>query len=115
VLKFAADENVGGRIVRQLLRRNPAIDIVRVQDIMAGAHDRIVLDWAAAEGRVLVTHDAKTMGPFAYERVAAGLPMPGVYIIRSGARLGRLIEDLLVIAECASDGEMEGQVRFLPL
>ena len=33
MLRFAADENFNGDIVRGLLRRNPNVDIVRVQDV----------------------------------------------------------------------------------
>ena len=33
MLRLAADENFNGNIVRGLLRRNPKLDIVRVQDV----------------------------------------------------------------------------------
>ena len=33
MLRLAADENFNGDIVRGLLRRNPKLDIVRVQDV----------------------------------------------------------------------------------
>jgi hypothetical protein len=40
MLRFAADENFNGDIVRGLLRRNPKLDIVRVQDVgLSGADD----------------------------------------------------------------------------
>jgi hypothetical protein len=115
VLRFAADEHVDGDAVREIVRRNPTIDIVRIQDIMPGAHDRRVLEWAAEQGRVLITYDKRTMAVFDYEHVAAGLPMPGVYIVRQRVRPGRLIEELLTIADCTADGELEGQVCYLPL
>lgn len=53
MLRLAADENFNGDIVRGLLRRNPRVDIVRVQDVgLSGANDPTVLEWAAAENRV---------------------------------------------------------------
>ncbi|MDQ4039747.1 MAG: DUF5615 family PIN-like protein, partial [Actinomycetota bacterium] len=72
MLPLAADENLNNDIVRGVLRRNPKIDIVRLQDAgLRGADDPAVLEWAAAEGRVLLTHDVATMTRYAYERVQA--------------------------------------------
>ena len=80
MLRLAADENFNNNIVRGLLRRNPALDIVRIQDVgLSGAEDPQVLDWAAQEGRILLTHDVTTMTQYAYERIQAGLPMLGIF------------------------------------
>ena len=116
MLRFAADENFNGDIVRGLLRRNPNLDIVRVQDLgLSGADDASVLDWAADQRRIVVTHDISTLAKHAFDRVAAGKPMPGVFEVRSAAPIGQAIEDLILLAECSIEGEWEGQVRFLPL
>jgi hypothetical protein len=78
MLRLAADENFNGDIVRGLLRRNPKLDIVRIQDAgLSGADDRSVLQWAADLGRIVVTHDISTMAKHAFDRSAAGQPMPG--------------------------------------
>jgi len=116
MIRLAADEDFNGDIVRGLLRRNPEIDIVRVQDVgLSGADDATVLAWAADAGRVLLTHDVATMTGKAYARVEAGLPMPGVFEISQKVSIGAAIEDVLILAECSLDGEWEGQVRYLPL
>jgi predicted nuclease of predicted toxin-antitoxin system len=58
MLRLAADENFNADIVRGLLRRLPDLDIVRVQDAgLSGADDTAVLEWAAREGRIVLTHD----------------------------------------------------------
>ena len=50
MLRFAADENFNGNIVRGLLRRLPILDIIRVQDTaLFRATDPRVLAWAAQE------------------------------------------------------------------
>lgn len=83
MLRLAADENFNNNIVRGLLRRRPDLDIVRIQDVgLSGASDPAVLEWAAREGRVLLTHDVSTLTRYADERVQAGKPMPGVFEIR---------------------------------
>lgn len=116
MLRLAADENFNADIVRGLIRRNPKLDIVRVQDVgLSGADDPSVLHWAADQGRVIITHDISTLAKHAFARVAAGQPMPGVFEVRSVAPVGQTIEDLILLAECSFDGEWEGQVRYLPL
>ena len=77
MLRLAADENFNNDIIRGLLRRKPELDIVRIQDVgLSGAEDPTVLEWAAREGRVLLTHDVTTMTRYTYERVRARQPMP---------------------------------------
>ena len=116
MLRFIADENFNGAIVRGLLRRRPALDLVRIQDIdMSGVNDPDLLAWAAREQRVILTHDVTTLRQFAEDRIRAGLPMPGVFEVGEHLFIREAIEDLLLIAECSQEGEWEGQIRFLPL
>ena len=62
MLRFAVDEDFDNRILRGLLRLLPTLDIVRVQDAgLLGKPDPAILEWAATENRVLLTHDATTM------------------------------------------------------
>jgi hypothetical protein len=111
-----ADENFNRDIVRGLVRRKPDLDIVRVQDVgLAGADDPTVLEWAAVQGRVVITHDVSTLTKHAYDRVGAGRAMPGVFEVGSSASVASAIDDLLLLAECSHEGEWEGQVRYLPL
>ena len=116
MLRLAADENFAHTIVRGLLRRRPNLDIVRVQDVgLSAADDRSVLEWAAREGRVLLTHDVSTLTQHAYDRVRAGEPLPGVFEVNPDLPIRRAIEEILLLAECSFDGEWEGQVRYLPI
>ena len=114
--RFLADENFNNDILRGVRRRNPTVDIARVQDVgLSGADDPAVLEWAAAHGRVLLTHDVATMTRYAFDRTTAGLPMPGVFAVGRSVPLGVAIDEILLVAECSDDGEWEGQVRYLPL
>jgi Domain of unknown function (DUF5615) len=116
MLLLAADENFNGNIVRGLLRRQPALDIVRLQDVgLLGADDPRVLEWAAQEGRVLLTHDVSTMTRYEYDRVQEGHPMPGVFEISRDLPIGRAIDEILLLAKCSLEGKWEGPVRYLPL
>jgi hypothetical protein len=116
VLRLAADENLNNDIIRGLLRREPDLDIVRVQDVgLSGADDPTILEWAAQEERVLLTHDVSTLMRYAYERVETGRSMPGIFEVSCSVRVGLAIEDILLLAACSLEGEGEGQVRYLPL
>lgn len=92
------------------------MDIIRVQDAgLSGADDPTILAWAAGEGRVLLTHDVGTMTRYAYDRVAAGGPMPGVFEVSPTVPVGVAIDEILILAACSLPNEWEGQVRYLPL
>ncbi|MDG2991671.1 DUF5615 family PIN-like protein [Candidatus Synechococcus calcipolaris G9] len=115
MLKLLVDENFDNTICRGLFRRNPMLDMVRVQDVgLSGMDDSAILDWAAQEGRVLLTHDVATITRYAYDRVRQGQPMPGVIEIATDSPVGQVIEDLLVLVECSQEGELEGQIQYLP-
>ena len=116
VIRFVADENLNDAITRGLRRRQSTIDIVRVQDTgLSGADDPTILQWAAEQGRVLLTHDVSTMTKHAYERLQNDQRMPGIFEVPRSCPIAQAIDDLLLLAECSTDGEWEGQVRYLPL
>lgn len=116
MLRFLADENFNNQIVRGILRRSSDIDLLRVQDMgLSGADDTTVLAWSAQAGRIVLTHDVSTMTTFAYQRIQAGLSMPGLFEVSRRVSVGLAIEEIILIAECSLEGEWEGQVRFLPL
>jgi hypothetical protein len=73
------------------------------------------LAWAAQAERIVLTHDVATMITFAYERIQAGLSMPGLFEVSRRVAVGLAIEEIILLAECSLAGEWEGQVRFLPL
>jgi hypothetical protein len=48
MIRLAADENLNHDILRGLLRRDPQIDFITVQEAgLSGAEDSAVLSWAA--------------------------------------------------------------------
>jgi hypothetical protein len=116
MLRLAVDENFNNDILRGLLRRNPQLDVVRVQDAgLAGADDPSVLEWAAREKRLLLSHDVSTLTKYAYDRVRQNQAMTGLFEVGRSVAIARAIEDILLLAECSLPDEWEGQVRYLPL
>ena len=115
-MRWLADENFNNDIIRGFLRRETEVDIVRVQDVgLSRADDRAILDWAAKEKRVLLTHDATTITRYAYERIENGKPMPGIFEVSRRIPLGVVIDDLSLLNECSLENEWEGKIYYLPL
>lgn len=116
MLLLVADENFNNNIVRGLLHQKPDLDIVRVQDVgLRGREDPVILEWAAKEGRVVLTHDAATMAYYAYERVRQGKAMPGIIEVSDDLPMKRVIEDILLLAEYSEKDEWESKIIYLPL
>ena len=115
-MRFLADENFDNDILRGVLRENSDFDVIRAQDTeVYGADDPAVLAWAAKEHRILLTHDVNTMVGYAYDRIRAGLPMPGVIEIGDQVPIGRAIAELLLIDGASDTSEWENKVTYLPL
>ena len=113
-MQFLADENFSVPILTGLRRRQPDLDIVHIHELgMDRTPDPDILVWAAAENRVVVTHDAKTMPNYAHERLRAGLPMPGMVVVPDMMPIGRAIEELLLLIGTISDDEWADWVRYL--
>ncbi len=116
MLRLLIDENFNQRILRGLRLRVLSLDAVLMQDPgMQGLKDPPLLQEAAVLHRVLVTHDLQTIPRHAYERVAAGEPMPGIIAIPDDLPIGQAIGQLHIVVVCLEENELENQVLYLPL
>lgn len=116
MLRLLADENFNGDIVRALLLRQPDLDILRVQDVgLAGVGDLDILAWAAANDRIILTHDRATLPDYAFERLALGESMPGVFILNDRFQVGHATREILLMIACSEQQEWRDRVVHLPL
>jgi len=114
--QFATDENFNENIVNGVLRSLPDISLVSIMEFgLSAAPDPVILEWSARERYVLITHDYDTMPGFAYERVSAGFPMPGLVLVPSTLSITTAVRDLVLMFGCILDEEWESQVRYIPL
>lgn len=115
-VRLVADEHIARKLLVGLRRIVDEVDIVRVQDVgLRTFDDPTILEWAADAGRALVTQDIRTMPDFAHERVAAGLPMPGMFVLPPMIPIGTAIDELAVIVEASDASEWVDRVVYLPL
>src|SRR5918992_2702195 len=99
-----------------LISRLPLQDLVRAADVgLMQMPDPLILDWAAREGWIVVTHDANTMTRYAYNRIRTGVPMLGLIVLPQSLSIGTAIDELVTLIACSRDDEWEGRVLFLPL
>jgi predicted nuclease of predicted toxin-antitoxin system len=115
MLRLATDEDVDGRIIAGLLLQRADLDLVRMQDVgLRTKEDPILLEWADAAGRILITNDKRTMPGHVEQRINAGKTVPGVFILRRGFSIGKLIEEILIRVECSEQDEWLNLIDYLP-
>lgn len=115
MFRLLADHDLHDAIIRELLRRLPDLDIVRLRDYGEERKpDPEVLALAADENRIVLTHDRNTMTRYANERVVVGRPMRGLFVIEQTRDIGRVLRDLLAIMDETEQSEWENLTVFLP-
>jgi predicted nuclease of predicted toxin-antitoxin system len=116
MLRLLSDENFNGDIVRGLFIREPDIDLLRVQDVgLQEVDDPEILSWAAANNRIVLTHDRATMPDFAYERLLREDEMLGLFVVNDRVSIRQVIDELLLLNDCSEQSEWKGIVLYLPL
>jgi hypothetical protein len=115
-VRFLADENLNVAIVEGVRRHVPEADIITVQEAdLRGMSDERLLEWAAAENRAMLTHDARTVPAAMYAGMAVGLDFPGVFLIDNDLPVGVIVNDCRLIATCSTPDEWRNSVTYLPL
>jgi hypothetical protein len=115
-VRFLADEDVRAAIVEGLRSRESAIDILDVKTAgLRGMADEALLELAARDDRILITHDRKTMPLHFRERVEVGKSAPGVFIVpQQQSAVGGVIEWLLLVWTASQAEEWRNQIVYLP-
>ena len=115
MLRFLFDQDVDHDILRGLIRRIPQLDAVTASEIgMSGATDPELLKWAAKEGRIVVTHDRKTMPGHAAELMNKGETIAGLFVVPRSMPLHQVLEDLQLTTTCSENEEWVDVIRYLP-
>ena len=116
-MKWLADENLRSSILKGLLQRSPAFDIVRAQDVqgISGREDLVLLGWATLHDRVLLTHDVSTMLPAMREQLRLASRCTPIVLAPDSLPIGTVIEQVLLLDGCSIDADWAAGVVYLPL
>jgi hypothetical protein len=113
--RFQADADLNHRIVVGLRRQEPAVDFLGADDGgVVGLSDADVLEIAAEAGRILISHDRKTM-PAHFAKLVDRRASPGLIIVSQSLDIGAAIEDLLLIWATTNAEEWHDRIGFVPL
>jgi Domain of unknown function (DUF5615) len=113
-IRFQADADFNEDIVTGILRREPGVDFQTAT--AAGLRllsDLQVLALAAREGRVLVSHDRRTM-PRAYAEFLRTNKSPGLFIVSQKTDLLTAIDELLLVWTSSEAEEWIDQLGTIP-
>lgn len=114
--RFLADHDLNRQVIGGLVRREPAVSLSTLREWgLQTSADRDVLEFAASQSLVVVSHDANTMTAAANARIVAALPMSGLIIAPQRVGIGIVIEDLLLIWAATEADEWADRIEFLPL
>ena len=112
-IRFQADADLNHEIVASVRRREPGIDFASAADAnLEGVADPELLELAARENRILITHDRRTMPGHLRVRLADG--SPGILIVSQFAPLGPVIEAIILVWSASEPGEWRNQIHHLP-
>lgn len=114
-IRFQADADLDGRVLRGLRRVAPEIDI---RNAFESGLDRLpdpeVLRIAAATGRVLVSQDRRTM-PRHFQEMLSHASSPGVILVREATSIVSAIDELVLIWSASDAEEWENRLVWIPL
>ena len=114
-VRFKADADLNEILVKALLRREPGIDIQTARAAgLAGLSDREVLAMAARSGRLLLTHDRKTM-PRHFAEFLASQSSAGVLIVPQKLPAPQVVDDLTLVWMASEAEEWIDRIFSLPL
>jgi hypothetical protein len=114
-VRYQADADLNQPIVTGVLRREAAIDFqTALAARLEGVKDADVLAIAAQQGRILVSHDRRTM-PAEFAEFMTRNQSAGLIIVSRRLPLEVVIEELLIIWAASSAEEWVDRIAKLPL
>ena len=113
-IRFQADADFNRHIIAAIKRREPTISFQTAHEAgLAGFEDADVLALAASQGRLLVSHDRRTMphfGAFIQQRNS-----PGLLLVSQHLAVADAAEELLLVWIASEAEEWSNRISSLPL
>ena len=112
---FQADADLNQNILLATVRQQPGIDFQSATKAgLIGLNDQEVLALAAREGRVLVSHDLRTM-PAHFGRFVESNRSSGVILMPQHLPIGLCAEQLVLVWSATEAEEWVNRICYLPL
>lgn len=113
-IRFQADADFNQRIVKATLRCEPTIDFqtAHVAGIL-GLPDTEVLQAAASDRRVVVSHDQTTMPTYFGQFISTGTS-PGLIIVPQHLSIAIVVEALILIWMVETHEQWVNRICYLP-
>lgn len=115
MIRFLADADFNHAIVKGCRRHEPALDFMSANEAgLDGVPATDVLALAAAQNRILVTHDRQTMPGHFGEFLMSGKSSPGVFLVSQYAPIGQVIEELVLVWAASDMDEWKNRIVSIP-
>jgi Domain of unknown function (DUF5615) len=112
---FQADADLNQAIVTGVLRRESNIDFQTANTAnLSSLNDLKVLTLAAQAGRVLVSHDQRTM-PLNFAEFVVNQTSSGVIIALQSLPVSEVIDNLIKIWQTSEAEEWANRIAYLPV
>ena len=116
--RFLLDEHVSRAIQSQLLRLDAEIDVIAVGQPLAppkGTLDPDILLWIERTGYILVPANRRTIPEHMRVHYAERRRIPGILLLRRGASMGEIIEQLYLLWAASDAEEYRDKILYLPM
>ena len=116
--RFLIDENISPEYRTQLLRHEPSLTVLVIGDEGAPARstpDPEILEWCEKNQFNLITNNRESMPQHLSDHIAAGHHVPGIFTINLAVPMGKIIEELLLIAGASDEDEYINRITYIPL
>jgi hypothetical protein len=114
-IRFQADGDLDGRVLKGLKRSVPEIDIRTAAEAgLAGLKDPDVLRVSAESSRILVSQDRRTM-PAHFARFIEVETSPGVILLRHSVPIAVAVEELVLVWRASDPDEWINRLLWIPL
>ena len=114
-LRFQADADLRFAIVKAVRERESGIDFASAAETgLDAVSDPHVLELAARENRILISHDRRTMLAHFRARLEDGMSSPGLLVVSQGAPISLTVNAIVLIWSASEPSDWRDQVHHLP-
>ena len=116
--RFLIDENISPQYRTQLLNHEPSLTVLVIGDEDAppkSTPDPEILEWCEQHQFILITNNRESMPQHLSDHLSAGHHVPGIFTINLEVPMGKIIEELLLIAGASDEDEYIDRITYIPL